>query len=125
MSHPVRPVDAYKAIIDELVNETSIGVGERLVVTESRFPQFPDDEACNAFVNSLSLEQRKNLAKLLHSERTSAIHDVLAVFSWWLQTRGLGFTYHGEPMPTELSDMGLHGDYIGRQQGWEWPTDES
>jgi hypothetical protein len=28
-----------------------------------------------------------------------------------------------ESMPVELSGAGLHGDYIGRRDGWEWPND--
>jgi hypothetical protein len=27
-------------------------------------------------------------------------------------------------MPVDLSGMGLHGDYIGRRDDWEWPDDE-
>jgi hypothetical protein len=120
-----RPVDAYKAIIDELVNETSHGVSERLVAEEGILSRAPDDQPFNTFVQSLSTEQRRMLAQMLHAERTSAIHHVLAVLSWWVHASEVGFSYRGEQMPVDLSGMGLHGDYIGRRDGWEWPIDNS
>jgi len=118
-----RPADAYKAIIDQLVTETSHSVSEKLVAQEGIFSRAPADEALNSLVRSLSTEQQDLLAKMLRAERTAAIHDVLAVLSWWLEAGGLAFTFHGESMPVDLSGMGLHGDYIGRQRGWDWPDD--
>ena len=118
-----RPIDAYKAIVDQLVRETSHGVSEKLVVQEGIFSKAPAEEVFNSFVDSLSPEQREMVAKMLHAERTAAIHDVLAVLSWWVEAGGLGFTFRGESMPVDLSGMGLHGDYVGRQQDWESPDD--
>ena len=116
-----RPVDAYKAIIDQLVTETSYGVRERLVREEGICSKAPNEEAVNAFVRSLSIEQRQMLAQILHDERQGAIHDVLALLTWWISTRDVGLTFRGEPMPTELSGEGLDGDYIGRLADWPWP----
>jgi hypothetical protein len=118
---PTRPVDAYKAIIDQLATETSRSVHERLVVNEG---VWPEEEIANAFVRSLSSEQRRILGRMLHEERTGAIHDVLAVLTWWILARGVGLTFRGEPMPVELSGQGLHGDYIGRLANWVWPGTE-
>ena len=67
----------------------------------------------NAFAQSLSAEQRRILAQMLHDEGVSAIHDLLAHFTWWITTRHVGLTFKGEPMPIELS-----GDYVGIN-GWE------
>ncbi len=122
---PSRPVDAYKAIIDELVTETSHGVSEELVAQEGIFSRVPADQVFNAFVKSLSTDQRQMLAQMLHAERTATIHDVLAVWSWWVVAGEVGFTFRGESMPVDLSGMGLHGDYVGRQSDWEWPSDDS
>jgi hypothetical protein len=47
---------------------------------------------------------------------------VLAVLTWWMSSEGLAFTFQGEPMPVELSGMGLQGDFVARRQGWEWPS---
>lgn len=124
LQQPSRPIDAYKAIIDQLVTETSHGISVRLVVEESIWSKAPNEEAANAFVRSLSGEQRRLLAHLVQQERTSAIHDVLAVLTWWISARGVGLTFEGCSMPIELSGMGLHGDYIGRLNNWQWPVDE-
>ena len=43
--------------------------------------------------------------------------------TWWISSQGLGLTFWGESMPVELSGAGLHGDYISRRDGWEWPND--
>jgi hypothetical protein len=117
-----RPVDAYKAIIDELVTKTSHGVQERLVVEAGVWSKSPHEDAANDFIRSLSAEQRRMLGRMLHDVRRSAIHDVLALLTWWIVTQDVGLTFRGEPMPTELSGMGLNGDYIGRLADWKWPS---
>jgi hypothetical protein len=122
---PSRPIDAYKQIIDQLVSETSQGVREKAVVRETAFPELSDDRVFNPFIKSLSTEQRQMLAQMLHAERVAAIHDVLAVLTWWVLARGVGLTFRGEPMPVELSGAGLHGDYIGRLDDWQWPKDDT
>ena len=124
LNDPSRPVDAYKAIIDQLVEQTSKGVTEMLVSSEGIFSRAASDQDLNDFVQSLTSSQRVLLSRMLHTERTDTIHDVLAVLSWWVQTRKVGFTFRGEPMPLDLSGMGLHGDYIGRMNEWEWPEEE-
>lgn len=117
-----RPIDAYKAIIDQLVTETSYGVSERLVAQEGIFSRSPDEDSFNTFVRSLTAKQQEILAKMLHIERTSAIHDVLAILSWWMEAGEVGLTFRRESMPVDLSGMGLHGDYVGRLNDWEWPA---
>jgi hypothetical protein len=122
---PSRPIDAYKQIIDQLVTETSHGVREKAVVQETAFPDLSDDRVFNPFIKSLSTGQREMLAQMLHAERVAAIHDALAVLTWWVLARGVGLTFRGEPMPVELSGAGLHGDYIGRLDDWQWPKDDT
>jgi hypothetical protein len=85
----------------------------------------PAEEVFNSFVQSLSTEHRQMLAQMLHAERSATIHDVLAVLSWWVEAGKVGFTFRGESMPVDLSGTGLHGDYVGRQNDWEWPNDDS
>jgi hypothetical protein len=122
---PSRPIEAYKQIIDQLVTETSHGVREKTVVREIAFPDLSDDRVFNPFIKSLSTGQRQMLAQMLHAERVAAIHDALAVLTWWVLAREVGLTFRGEPMPVELSGMGLHGDYIGRLDDWQWPLDDT
>ena len=121
---PSRPSDAYKEIIDQLVTETSHGVNERLVVREGGFSETSDSRIFNPFLNALSNEQRQMLAQMLHAERISAIHDVLADLTWWVDAGEVGFTFRGEPMSVGI-EGGLHLDYIGRLNGWKWPKDDS
>jgi hypothetical protein len=122
-SEPTTPIAAYKAIIDQLVKETTFGVHERLLRETGKYSTAPADAKANEFVASLNHHQRELFATVLRQERVGAIHDVLAVLTWWLLCREVGLTFRGAPMPFELSGMGLHGDYIGRLDGWEWPSE--
>jgi hypothetical protein len=116
-----QPVDTYKAIIDQLVNETTHSVTQQLVTERGFFLDTSDNAVFNPLVRSLTLEQRRLLGGMLLQERWGAIHDVLAVLTHWMSRDGLAFTFEGEPMPVDLSGTGLHGDFVGRRQGWEWP----
>jgi hypothetical protein len=120
---PTTPVDAYKAIIDQLVEDTS-GVAEKLLREEGIWSRAPGAKVENAFVKSLTAEQRNLLAEMIRNERVSAIGMVLSNLTWWLLCRDVGLTFRGEPMPFELSGMGPHGDYIGRLDDWEWPSEK-
>ena len=123
MPSPHRPVDAYKAIVDQLVDETRRSVTQRLVTGRGFFLETSDHAVFNPLVRSLTPEQRRLLGDMLLQERLGGIHDVLAVLTDWMSSDGLAFTFQGEPMPVDLSGMGLHGDLVGRRQGWEWPND--
>jgi hypothetical protein len=121
MDAPSTPRDVYKAIIDQLVSETRAAGSSSRVAEKGIYSNAPDDQPYNVFIRSLSPEQRALLARMLLEERDGAIHDVLAALTWWMTARDVGFTFRGEPMPIELSGEGLHGDYIGRRDGWNWP----
>ena len=114
-----QPVDVYKAIIDELVEMTPSMTGGWILEGKP-----PVDPEFAELVASLSPRQRSIVARLCNDEREGAIHDVLAHLTWWITCRDVGLSLNGEPMPTELSGMGLHGDYIGRRQNWDWPEDQ-
>jgi len=118
---PAHPLAAYKELIDQLASETSHGVTERIVLEKGAFLERSDDAVYNTLLKSLTIEEKGMLARLIHNERISAIHDVLALLTWWINARGLGFTFRGDAMPFDLSGMGLHGDYVGRLDGWNWP----
>lgn len=122
MSEPNTPIDVYKAIIDQLVGETRLSGASSHVAESAMFSKAPAHTEYNAFIRSLSPKQRELLSRMLQEERDGAIHDVLAALTWWITSREVGFTFRGKPMPMELSGMGLHGDYVGRRDGWDWPT---
>jgi hypothetical protein len=125
LTEPETPLEAYKAIIDGFVTETTHSVLASLVENEAVFVRNPvgDEVEINQFVGSLAPEQRGQLAAMLREERKGAIHDVLASLTWWILAHDVGLTFRNEPMPVEISGMGLHGDFIGRLQGdWNWPS---
>ena len=122
MNEPTTPIDAYKAIIDQLVDEIRSYGSAAQVAERSFFSKAPAHARFNEFIQKLAPEHRALLSEMLQEERDGAIHDVLAALSWWITARHVGLTFRGEPMPTELSGMGLHGDYVGRRDGWEWPS---
>ena len=123
-NEPLTPLDAYKAIVDELVAETLRFGAATQVAEKGLFSKAPAHREYNDFIESLTPEQRDLLSQMLHEERDSTIHDVLALLSWWVDCRELGFTFGGDSMPVDLSGMGLHGDYVGRRDGWHWPEGE-
>ena len=91
------------------------------VAERSFFSKAPAHARFNEFIRKLSPEDRALLSEMLQEERDGAIHDVLAALTWWITARDVGLTFRGDPMPVELSGMGLHGDYVGRRDGSEWP----
>lgn len=122
MSEPETAPDIYKAIIDEFVNETRRYGSSAHVMESGFFSKAPAHCKFNEFIDTLSPSQREILSDMLQEERDSAIHDLLAALSWWIDCQEVGLTYRGKPMPVGLSGMGWHGDYIGRRDGWEWPS---
>jgi hypothetical protein len=123
MHGPDTPDAIYKEIIDQLVNDTRLRGSAHHVLETGIFSKAPSHHEFNEFIGSLSERQREVLSRMLQEERDGAIHDVLADLSWWIDCRDVGWTVSGEPMPVDQSGMGLHGDYVGRRDGWEWPVD--
>ena len=122
---PSTPLEAYKAIIDQLVEEVTPGISEGLVREAGIYSKAPDQAAENELVRSLTADRRMILPQMLHEERRGAVFDVLSRLTWWLCCRNVGLTFKGQPMPFELSGEGLYGDYIGRCDGWGWPKEGS
>jgi hypothetical protein len=121
MDPPITPLAAYKAIIDQLVGETRLFGSGSLVKERGIFSNAPAHSEFNEFIQSLSPKHRDLLANMLIEERDGAIHDVLALLTWWITSKGVDLTLNGEPLPADLSGMGMHGDYVGRREGWDWP----
>ena len=112
---------AYKEIVDQLASQTSHGVIEKIVDEKGVFVETSDAAVYNPLLKSLTADQRKMLARMIHRERVSAILDVLALLTWWITVRGLSFTFQGEAMPVDLRGAALHGHYAGRPDDWKWP----
>src|SRR5262249_7349735 len=119
-----RPIDVYKEIIDQLVNETTQSVSQKLVTERGFFLETSAHAVFNELVRSLTPEKRTLLVTLSLAARRSPAQDSLALWTCWILGGGLAFTFEGGPMPVELSGQGLHGDFIGRLQGWDWPDQQ-
>jgi hypothetical protein len=120
-----RAAAAYKALIDGFVEQAREYGHASHVQTKQIFSKAPAHRRFNTFVRTLSSEQRALLAEMLREERRGAIHDLLAQMSWWIQCKGLALTLDKTPMPQDLSGMGMHGDFVGRMDDWQWPNDQA
>lgn len=102
----VSPRAVYRDFIDRLVAETSL-------VTTRRAPE--------RFA-SLSTEVQSSIEEVRREERIAAIHDVLEQLSWLIDMWDVSLVLDGSALPVDESGMGLHGDFIGRLEGWPWPS---
>lgn len=118
-----RAAAAYRSLIDAAVEQAQDANLATRIEKERIYSKAPAHRVFNAFIRSLSAEQRKLLAEMLRYERQAAIHDLFAHWSWWIASKGLGFSLDGKPMPVDLSGEGLHGDFVGRLADWDWPDD--
>lgn len=123
MSDP--SLQLYKEIIDLLAG---LGHGvHRLWVTERGWPTgFEGDaenRAINAFLATLSAEQKEMLAGLLESARDGGVHDALAVLHDRMAIEGLRFTEGGVEMAFEPFDTQLYYDWTCRRMGDPWPDE--
>src|SRR5215470_11335451 len=68
MADPTPPIDAYKALIDQLVNETSRSVMARNVAERGAFPETSAHAVFNDLIGSLPAERRRLLSQMLEEE---------------------------------------------------------
>jgi hypothetical protein len=120
---PSRARQAYKAIIDALVEDTQRNVCDRRVREEGIYRIAEGYDKANALVASLSQEQREALAEILIDQRKSAVSSALALLDWKLGDE-ISVTYQGEPIPFDQCEGGPHGDYLARCNGWKWLDDD-
>lgn len=105
--------------IDGLV-QAAPSLSARLVREEGVASRAPAAVAAKELVSRLPRSDREALASMLDAERSGAIHDVLANLTWRLDTGRVRWSSGEEPMPAGL-EGGLHCNFIGRLDGWEWP----
>ena len=82
MNEPTTALDAYKAIIDQLVDEVRVFGSAAHVAERSFFSKAPAHARFNEFIQKLSPQDRALLSEMLQEERDGAIHDVLAALTW-------------------------------------------
>lgn len=120
------PLEAYENLIDLLAFGylSKSMSAKRLIERDDFNTDNPDNREQGRFLTSLTKKQREMIALMLLEERESVIHDILAMLTWRIDGNDLQLMWKGEPMPVDISGMGLHGDYVGRRDGWNWPADE-
>ncbi len=107
----------YREFIDGLV-EISGSIQARRIERNFRHPEpSPEVAELEEFIDSLTEQQKTLLTKMLREEKSSGIHDALALFEAEEYTisdpRGRSFT--GSPYAD------LHFDYVARLEGDPWP----
>ena len=71
----------------------------------------------------VTIAEENSYRKCCRKGETVRSMSVLAALSWWVDCQDVGLDVSGDTrMPVDLSGMGLHGDYVGRRDGWEWPS---
>ena len=117
MSTPQKP-QAYRAVIDELVQVCKHGqgqIGSRRVRAgvwnANATPDFiPDQHAINLLLKRLSAEDREIIAGMLaHAVETGMFETLKALEEFEIEPFKDG--YEGSP----------YNDFIGRLADWSWP----
>jgi hypothetical protein len=117
---PSSPREAYKAVIDEFVADVTDSQRDHRLVDSGEYSPAAGHESANAFVRSLTKEQREVLAAILRDQRISAVASALSTLTWWVTCRNLAITFRDDPVPFGLTEEGFHGDFVARCEGWEW-----
>ena len=114
---------AYKAIIDALVEDTRRNACDRSVRDDAVYRKADGCAEANALVASLSQDERRVLAGILLDQRKSAVSSALALLDWKLGGDTV-IAYRGEAIPFGQCEGGPHGDYLARFDGWKWLDDD-
>ena len=112
----------YKDFIDTLV-KMSAKCSDEGVIRGQRVRWNDENSAViNGLLEKLDDRERNALADFLLGTYRSAVHDVLAELEWMRCCKDMTITVEGEILPLGAYE-GLHCDYIGRLQDWEWPDE--
>lgn len=113
-----RGLEYYKKFIDGLVAQKS-GVDSKKILGKG-YPKTEENQAYNELLDSLTLEQKEVLAKLVQKARLGGIHDTLAYMNEMMDCDGLVLSQNGETFPCDEFES-MHYDFICRCDGNEWP----
>ena len=108
----------YKDFIDELVDMSRRCAHEGRI----RIGHDPWNNAMNAILEKLDDRERTVLANYVLDAYHSAIHDTLFRLEEMRWNLDMTITADGALLP--IGDYeGIHCDYIGRREDWEWPDE--
>lgn len=111
-------LEYYKDFIDGLVKRKNGVLGKWIL--ENGYPDNEENREYNELLNSLSLEQREVLAKLVQDARIGGIHDTLAYMNEKMDCDGLVLSQNGEEFQFDEFE-GMHYDFVCRCKGDAWP----
>jgi len=119
------PRKEYMSFIDGLVRNTyQTESRDELMIKNARFSDTGAHDEFNKLLESLNEDQRKIIAGILKEERLGVIHSVLAEISYLTTCKDLKILLGEKEVPTDISGMGINGDFVGRIEGWQWPEEE-
>jgi hypothetical protein len=114
--------DLYKSFIDDFVG-LNYSVCAAWVDENRRWPDCPENEETNRFLNNLSDDDKKVLARLLREEAKSAIHNAVV----WVNDEvwnGMIISRDGATMQKEPLGYQMYYDWNLRVEGKTWPEVE-
>jgi hypothetical protein len=115
-------LDSYHEFVDELVARKSCVLANR-VAEGATWPSSSELAEFNAFLGSLSMEQREQASRLLTKAREGGIHDSLVVLSERMNLKGLRLVENGVALPNEPHGTEIYFDWVARCAGEPWPND--
>lgn len=115
-------LDRYHEFVDELVGRRNCVLAKR-VAEGAAWPSSSAMAEFNAFLGSLSLEQREQASRLLSKAREGGIHDALVVLSERMNLKGLRLVENGVELPNEPHGTEIYFDWVARSAGETWPDD--
>lgn len=115
-------VQNYKDFIDGLV-EIRPGVLSRWVLTTG-WPKTEENIKVNAFIGSLSEEQKQLLAQIIQQSRDGGIHDVLVYLNDEINLNGMKLIKNDIEIAKEPFDSEMYFDWVCRREGDPWPDSE-
>ena len=114
------PFELWKSFVDSFATLHD-GVHKAWVLGRGHYPATEDNAAINAFLLSLSSEQREILAAMLVDARRGGVHDTLVVLQERMHFNDGAYSEGGVEMELEPFGYTLFQDYVGRRDGHEWP----
>ena len=115
--------DLWKSFVDSFA-KLHDGVHRNWVVERGHYPDVNENKETNTLLAELSFEQRKVLAEMLVEARSGGVHDALVVLNDRMALRNGRYTEGEIQMEFQPFGSELYYDYVCRQAGEEWPSDD-
>jgi hypothetical protein len=112
-------LERYRDFVDAIVRRRE-GV-LALWIREKGWPKLPVNDGLNAFLQSLTSEEKNILVRIAREARDSGIHDVLAVIQEGMDLHKLRIVVDDVTLPNSPYGTELFWDWTARANGAPWP----